>query len=247
MYISVHIPKTAGSSFLRHLEQLFPKRVCYDYGNQYALSDPNSPTAKIYAHRAVKIARFRIRVRQHRKETDQCIHGHFRADKYDASFPNAQLITWVRDPVERVISQYYFWQRNPDLGHSICAHMLRNKLSLLEFASIDAMRNLQATYLGPKQIANFWFVGIQENFDDCIRSLYNQLGTDYAEIKIKNINPGKPLHAKYTVESEIRRKIADLNQADMAIYAAAVDKANGDGILNRATESYSDTSPMVYV
>ena len=42
----------------------------------------------------------------------KCIHGHFPAKKYLPFFVtrNIRFITWVRDPFDRMLSNYFYWK-----------------------------------------------------------------------------------------------------------------------------------------
>jgi len=40
----------------------------------------------------------------------KCVHGHFIADKY-MSIPNAEYVFWLRNPIQRLYSQFYFGKR----------------------------------------------------------------------------------------------------------------------------------------
>jgi len=65
-------------------------------------------------------------------------------------FPHAELITWVRDPVERVISSYHHRLRDPDPQHPVCHELHDRKLSLTQYASLPLVRNEMTRYFGSK-------------------------------------------------------------------------------------------------
>ncbi|MGB3513307.1 MAG: sulfotransferase family 2 domain-containing protein, partial [Microcoleaceae cyanobacterium] len=117
--ISVHVPKTAGTTFRDVLEQVYGVAgICVDNQLQY-------PTIK---------PQFRV------------IHGHFPMIKYEGKFPQAKRIIWLRNPVERLISQYFYWKNLPlennpfnDPHHKL---VIEQNLSIVEFAEMPEMRNL---------------------------------------------------------------------------------------------------------
>ena len=108
MLISVHLPKTAGVSFGSALDRYFGGNVLRDYADRplnsgtfqrnfktLSLSVKNIAAGQKLAHLA-------------------CIHGHFMPLKY-RFLPVAQekqFVVWLRDPVERIASHYYFWLRD---------------------------------------------------------------------------------------------------------------------------------------
>ncbi|GJM09428.1 MAG: hypothetical protein DHS20C11_17040 [Lysobacteraceae bacterium] len=51
-----------------------------------------------------------------RKEGVRCIAGHFVALKY-LGYHQSTLVTWVRDPIQRMISHYHFWRSRPQNKH----------------------------------------------------------------------------------------------------------------------------------
>ena len=80
MVVSVHIPKCAGTSFRRVLNELCAARTWCNYGANFSKDD--AWAGLIPAGTEV-------------------IHGHFIADAFEGLFPRRRLITWVRHPVER--------------------------------------------------------------------------------------------------------------------------------------------------
>ena len=122
--ISVHIPKCAGTSFSTVLRKTYGESLLGDQVDQPM--DPERPFQKNFAA---------WKEEQDRKPAPpgkRAIHGHFWAGKYDRQAPNAKRITWLRNPIKRLISHYFFWLSTPELPHSLHKHVIQNKLSLLE-------------------------------------------------------------------------------------------------------------------
>lgn len=94
MLVSVHIPKTGGTSLLHILKRKFGKRLLLDY------PDVEAP----------KRGKFRSFLRG----SPLAVHGHIPASKYDG-----RRITFLRDPVERRISAYHYIYRAYGLGGKI--------------------------------------------------------------------------------------------------------------------------------
>lgn len=225
--ISVHLPKTAGGTFREHLIGLYAPDICFDFTDQYTFIDTAPPTLVMRMQRtlrAYKLGRSRLR------ETDRCIHGHFRADKYRTRFPDARLVTWLRDPVERVVSHYRHWKRNRNTSHSISRRLLRENLDLVQFAEIDVMRNLQSRYLNGVPLQDFWFVGVQEYFEAMIPHFYAQLGLEAVAHKAITHDSEKPVHDRYALDPETWVCIDALNQQDRALYTQALERARHLGI-----------------
>jgi hypothetical protein len=90
--ISIHVPKCAGGSIRRLLKEWFGDRLYRHYFQQLDGPPP-----------------------RHALGPGTCVHGHFnRAKDFGVMdyYPEAdQLITILRDPLEIVISNYFFWKR----------------------------------------------------------------------------------------------------------------------------------------
>ena len=223
MLISVHIPKTAGSTYQKHLRSIFGKNICYDFTDQYDFVDPASPTMLMRILRMLHAAK---RGRASIRDTDECITGHFRASKYYALYPDAKLVTWVRDPVERVISHYYHWLRHPTRRHSVCHRLHKENLSLVQFAEIPEMRNLQFRYLDGINVEEFWFVGVQEYFDEMMPLFYKQMRLPNQFFPAENVNK-KNASDKYSIDMETKKYIRELNSKDQELYLFALNKYKG--------------------
>lgn len=209
MLISIHIPKTAGTSFLHVLSTIYGDKLIQDYEER-----PISPEYQLKKFGLNPFQPFNFRL-YGQLLTKQCIHGHFQFAKY-AALPTAKFITWLRDPVARTLSHYYYWQRNPDPLNALCVHMHTNQLSLLDFAKLKPMRNLQGYFLSHKPLNKFLFVGIMENFEESLQRFNAIFSHDFSPNLRLNANP-----SDYDVESSILEKIRDINLEDMHLYDAA--------------------------
>ena len=97
--IYLHIPKTAGTSFRKSAEQYFgPAQVLSDYGEQSSSTSEDIRSA-VYAENDLASLR----------ETGlekKFLTGHFSMAKYREIFPDSPVVTFFRNPVDRVISEY---------------------------------------------------------------------------------------------------------------------------------------------
>ena len=199
MILSIHIPKTAGSSFRGILAQVFGPDLLLKY---WEMTDA--------AGKVITTIPRSVR----------CIHGHFVPEALLPQFPNATLITWVRDPVERIASCYAHVLRQPDWRHPMHRQVHEKGLSLLQFAGLEPMRNEIAHYLNGRRPADFRFIGLTEQFAASLRRFFKRLALApiAAEAMQENANPDRP-EARYSLDDDTRRKIAALNERDMDLYA----------------------------
>jgi hypothetical protein len=196
MILSVHIPKTAGVSFRRILAELYQEDILLKY---WQMTDA----------RGQVVSRVPGHVR--------CIHGHFHPEALLPEFPQAKLVTWVRDPVERVISSYYHRLREPDWLHPVDRELHANNLSLVEFAALDLMRNEMARFFGNKQPEDFAFIGQTERFESSLDEFLRLFGLDPVPARRENCNPCRTAE-RYAVDDATRREIAVLNERDILIH-----------------------------
>jgi hypothetical protein len=203
MLISVHVPKCAGTSFRRVLEGL--------YGNALWLTYESVITRDKARRDAVPAG-------------TACIHGHFFADTFDDIFPDRTLIAWLRDPVDRVASTYYHFLRSPEMHDETCRALIENRLTLMEFAELDWMRNGVTRYLAEKPLGAFAFLGIAERFSDSLKAFSRQFcdGRPLPEVR-DNTNPAR-LTDHYPIPPAQRERLLELNKEDVARYTAAQER-----------------------
>ena len=168
--ISVHLPKTAGSSFKQILKDHYGGSIYFDYGDlpintppllrkMRAILDSFSKSKKIV-------------------KNFKCIHGHFMSYKYSRlDRDKTTFVTWLRDPLERMISHYHFWLRTytPQSPH-LHKKIVEEKWSLEKFCFSKQMKNFYSQFLWRTPLETFSFVGRTEHFAEdleefCIKFL----------------------------------------------------------------------------
>ena len=153
MYISIHIPKTAGTALAKIFDDTTLHRVIYDYGTEFDLVGVRTCPAEIREHRDFIQSYF------------QYLHGHFHYLKYADAFPDAPVITTVRNPVDRVVSQYLHILRggNPDIkAHRL---IMDGEMSIVEFSKLKYIGNAQWYYLEGREIEDYDFIFVQEHLE----------------------------------------------------------------------------------
>lgn len=202
--ISVHIPKTAGTAFRQVL--------CEVYGCDRVLND--YPPDRIYDPATVIEPKIAV------------IHGHFLPGKYRNLFPHAKRIVWLRNPIFRLISEYFFALNIRDYNNVFHAQLLERNLSILEYARIPAMRNFLTRHLAGAQLQEFDFVGIQEFYDRDLVSLQKLMGWCEFVPTIKNRNRDRPYQQclqEIMNDDILIDRLARLNAADFKLYESALD------------------------
>ena len=151
-YVSVHFPKAGGSSLKVQLLSMLGQSLLLDYEHH-----PLGPNAM--------------------EEVDvfppnfKMVHGHFRASRY-SKIKNRFLFTILRNPVENLISIYFFWRNFPPSGVYWHMKFLEEKPSILEFARYAPFqRHMSEAYFGGFDMNTFDFIGFHETRDDDFRKL----------------------------------------------------------------------------
>jgi hypothetical protein len=201
--MSYHIPKTAGTSFFIALTQVYGLDKIAGYLQEsVVLSQGVEP------------------------QTIKVIHGHVPSRKYFRP-ANVKEIIWLRHPILRLVSLYFFWKTIPRTEEeSLHNYLQEKKLDIVEFANLPDVRNEMSVYIGGRNLKDFYFVGIQEFFKEDLIDLATML--NWPEIQITYENKNKYDDYNYLVksildDSDIMKALITLNCEDLELYQAALD------------------------
>jgi hypothetical protein len=219
--ISVHVPKTAGTTFGRLLDEI--------YGSEAVLRDyddtPMNPNAPFHSDRRRWRDQTLAKLQAISPEF-RAIHGHFSVRKYNGSFPDARRIAWVRHPVSWLISLYFYWKHAGRVDNPLLCKLQDENIPLLEFAEHPAARDrVSGIFLDGLELDDFFFVGIQEHFDEDLSELTRMMGWPEREIGVENSSPDpayRDLAHRYRDDRSLTRRIEALNANDMALYERAL-------------------------
>lgn len=216
-----HIPKTAGSAVRNQLFKTLRPSTGIDVRN----IDPSLPLDE---RRDKATGEFlgKLSIRNYR-----CAGGHISMQhvlRILESRPDAKLITFLRDPVERLLSDYaYFYHER-----IACENEDRVKK---QFASLEgyvhhpSSQNKMFRFLTPDQAMTdqdllaymknrFTFIGLQDRYAESMTLLGRLIGKIFdSETRIRD---GEQLGTKKPVINEEDRKlIAAKNRLDVNLYA----------------------------
>ena len=204
----VHIPKTAGTSLRMAAEEKLGERVLRDYGPN-ASETSDFIRERRYAEPPIGEARLGQDL-----EASGCriLAGHVRYADYAGVFAPDRVVTFVREPIARVVSEYHHHRRNRGL-----------EMSLLEFARRPTNRNRQARMLVGAPLASLACVGISERYGESLELLARRTGVRLPELRA-NRNPDREgaLSPAYPLTKEERDELARLNEKDVELYAEAL-------------------------
>lgn len=151
------------------------------------------------------------------------LSGHFVADKYVGQFPDAAFVTFLRYPVNQVLSHF---------RHHVVHRGFNGGLT--EFCRNPAHNNLQSGYLRGVPLERFAFVGILECLPLDILTLSELAGTRLSLLHLNRLEvlPSIPITQKQIA------MIEESNAEDMRLYAAALALRARSGRLPQAGGSW---------
>ena len=220
--IFLHLPKCAGTTLNRIIEWEYdPMRV-------FSID----PVLFLWSYKKLN------RWPADRLAKMQVFKGHMPLGIHRRLPQPSTYITFLRDPVERVISAYYF-ARNYFLHPK---HHWISKLSLEEYARVSPNHNVQCKYISGRSFVGdhhagdcdeqvlevakenlnkyFSLIGLTERFDEGLAILKIMFGWEIA--KYAKFNVTKSRLKKTSLPVATVELIAERNKYDVALYDYAV-------------------------
>ena len=225
MLLSVHTPKTGGRTLERHLQEAYGSRLLQHPHDWTELRTPDA-VARRERHRAELIGDPTTFAQRY-----DAVHGHYGASKYLSSFPGARLVTFVRDPVQHVISTYDMARRVPLTEHPMHAAFKQRDASI--FDMLERFPNLQSVYVDVA-LERFALVGIYERYDESLAMFESLFGVTLANRDLRvNVNPNR-FGETYPAPPELRRAVTRWCAQDNELYGRAVERFDRMRSGNRA-------------
>jgi hypothetical protein len=199
----VHIPKTAGTSFRFAAQNYFGKEnTFYDYG-------PSSMETSQVILKNVHEERDLYELSQKFARHDKLfLSGHFSVENYMYLFETLNVISFVRNPMEQVVSHYNHFKK--DHGY---------EKELKDFVKEERFKNIQARCLKAKPSELFGFIGITEQYEKSIEMI-NAYYDINLEVFSENINKDKEV--KYnSLSNGMKKLIMKENKEDFILYEKA--------------------------
>lgn len=204
--IFAHIPKTAGTSLRLSLEGIVPKdEIAMDYGRtSQQTSDLIRNT--VYQEAEQEIARHIHAV--------QFIFGHFhdssiRLRGYRKLVPKAMLCTIMRDPIKRIISEYYHFR-----------HYFGYQGTFDTFFRQTPFINRQSKSIDSIPLCAFAFVGVTEYYSESLKLFERISGLKLVE-NFVNFRAKVDLDVSISqadIDNFVRLNIKDIATFNEALY-----------------------------
>jgi hypothetical protein len=223
LFAFVHVPRTGGTSFRFALEARF-QRVHSAYGGERSsplvrevlgehTTDPQQAGARL----------LHILLDEAASEPSEPVFlcGHFRYRRYPFAELGVPVITFVRDPVERVVSNYRSGCRT------------RGEERPLRQFALEAPANVQSNFLAGVDLDELAFIGITERYEESVELFNRQTGLDIRALalnrtqgqgRMRAIRLGRSAHGRIATERldpETRELILSRNARDVELHRAA--------------------------
>lgn len=212
MILSVHIPKTAGTSFLVYLQEAFGSRLRLDYGDVPELQRPEDLDRR--QSRQLELV---ARAAEIERDAD-IIHGHYLPAKYQGLFAETRYITFLRDPYQHAVSTYMHAARNTDISPGM-NFFRQNNMDMIDI--VRMFPDHQTFYLSGKPMDEFTLIGVTEQFDLSM-SLFRKIFAVPTPWNgaCQNVNPNRSA-VEYEIPDDLRRAVDRYREQDIALYQKA--------------------------
>jgi hypothetical protein len=215
-----HLPKCGGSSLNAYLEAHYPRRKTF--------STRGSPMASVDEFKAFS---------RYKRHGYDLVKGHLAHKLLDYINPECLKVTVFRDPVDRIISYYYYAKQSE--RHYLHSKILESRMNLEEFATSDLsdeLRNWYTTHFSGLTVSDaarnpeesvakavevvlkrYDIIGFLDDFTSFAETLRNQAKFRY-EYQNKRVNVTQNRLSLDNISQSTRKKIEEVNHLDIAFY-----------------------------
>jgi len=195
--VSIHIPKTGGSTLLAILQQVYGDRLQLAYGDD----------------------------RDKSVERPLCYHGHAVLDSYGdlvTNLPGARWLTFLRDPVRSAISLFHYGVKRGTVQEIDLCKWLTGKEKFCWPNPPNYNHNRFSKWIARAKLSwdGFDFIGITELFDKSVRLLSAALDWPAVQYAPENVGTyGEPV-----LPDSIVGEFKCLNADDYRVYNRALNR-----------------------
>lgn len=237
--IFTHVPRSAGTTLVHIMKQRFSEDEQFFFYVREKAGNIREAMSEFEE------------LPQEKRQKLKLLQGHTSFGIH-RNFPSHTYVTLLRDPVERIISYYYYILRLPD--HYLHKVVLNSKMKLADFvtsglsAELDNIQTRQLSGIHPGDngkcnrqmletakanlLSHYAVFGITERFDETLILMKNQFGWKFPFYTPMNTISDKPV--KNQLSAETLQLIREVNAFDMELYefaqerfGAIIDSQNG--------------------
>jgi hypothetical protein len=237
--IFVHIPKTAGTSLRSALiSRVGLDAIHFDYGSDQGDSWYRAAFANVVedlviaTNDDIRVRKFLATMAWGRQSTiipRPYVYGHFIVAKYlKRSWrgwhkrPGYKYVTFVRHPLARAISQYYYFQQSNTPTDRVQQRLNVKQMTLTEFLLHPFFANTQSRFLYGLPPEQFDFIGVVEHMTVSMQ----QMGIHVPQLRgltlaVENKTMHKSAQEIDKLSPAIIQIFELLNRHDMHLYQRA--------------------------
>lgn len=198
--IFAHIPKTAGTSFRKSMDNYFGFDACSrDYGLA-SIETTNDVRKYIYNEPDPWLF-----MKNFSNEGKKAVTGHYNIRRYGTIFGLNHVITFVRDPIQRLISEYKHFVKHYEYTNS-----------LLEFCNEPRFINRQSRILSGAPLDAIGFIGITERYQDSLDMINQQF-----DLKLECLYENRlrnDISITHDISADELEVIKKINHDDIILY-----------------------------
>ena len=216
-----HLPKCGGSSLNAYLEAHYPKRKTFS-------TDGLNPDASVNEFRKLS---------QRERYGYDLVKGHLAHKLLNYVHPECLKVTVFREPVERVVSHYYYAKRTPE--HYLYSKIHQSQMSLEDYVTSNLsgeVRNWYTSHFAgllaekaetrPEEsitrafevvLKRFDIIGFLDDFSLFVETLRKEAKLRY-EYQNEKINITEERPGLNDIDRSILGKIEEINQLDIALF-----------------------------
>ena len=215
-----HIPKCGGTSVKEYLKSHYSNRKVFEI-------DGMDVDRSLNEFRAMS---------QQERFSFHLVLGHGAHKLRELFLPQVNRLTILRDPVDRIVSHYFFARQSP--GHYLHGEIVKRDMTLAQYATSDLSPELRNNYVRrfigvraeeaektPRETiasvidllqTDYSVVGILEDLEDGMRRLADvcNFHSTFRSHERMNVTDTRP----NVVDAETLRLIAEVNFLDVEIY-----------------------------
>jgi hypothetical protein len=196
--VSVHFAKAGGTSLWSELKGHYGDSLFSDNNH-----DPCNSTQKFNKPSVLA-------------SCVRAVHGHIRPDLYDLQ-PETRLITFLREPADKLLSAYYFWLGLPRHGSPEHEAFLADRPSILEYAE-QTVGVAFSAYFGGFDMDRFDFIGFHDRRRQDIARLSELLGFEISSEVRANPTPYSPERLEFQSDELKMRQLREILKPDIEFY-----------------------------